>query len=98
VNTLEVPADIYDEALAFCNERLREQGKPEITELPAGWSGQPRSCPCGRACNVWVGLTSWSPNEYRWEKSEGHPTRFVDYFDGHVPKGIETLPIRKEAP
>lgn len=98
LSTLKIPAAYYDEALAFCNERLAAQGKPPITELPAGRPQDADSCPCGRACDVRVYSDSWSWRELR-HQTQGHPTRFVSFFD-HNRAGVkyDVLPIRDGEP
>lgn len=93
--TLEVPADIYDEALAFCNVRLAEQDKPAITELPAGKRIDGFSCPCGKACGVYVSNTYWNHRGAPGTSYPNAPTRFVEFFDTYA-RGETTLPIRKE--
>lgn len=109
---LRVPAVLYDEALAFCNARNAEDGRPAITELPPGKPGDASSCPCSRACQrIWVYNHDWFRLEEGqttitdWTKArrEGAPVKFVRYFDDHEPRGSdgyslnqEVLPIRDE--
>lgn len=99
--TFLVPAHHYDEALAFCNDRLAEQGKPPIIALPAGHPTDPTSCPCSVACGVEVGAITWRYGTDHLcsiihdpaAHSKGHPTNFVRYFDTHAPRTL-CLPIR----
>lgn len=95
IPTLEVPAELYDEALNFCNERLREQGKPEITELPPGVPFEADDCPCSRACGVLVGVYTWSWT-IEGPSNKGGPGRFVRFFDDTIKIRRLTLPIRME--
>jgi hypothetical protein len=89
IPTLNVPAALYDEALAFCNARLAEQGKPAIETLPAGMPVDGKECPCGKACQgtVHVARESWCRVDSETRKAltgdikDGHPSRFVAYFD-----------------
>lgn len=92
--TLKVPKEYYDEALTFCNARRTERGMEPITELPSGFSGAARSCPCANgALGVVVCSADWSYEDDDWRATE-HPTRFVDYFDWKVPLYVECLPVR----
>lgn len=110
VPTLAVPAPLYDEALAFCNARLAEQGKPAIDALPAGKRRNAFECPCGTACGedrrIAVRAFEWERRTYHatgelWlveEIREGHPGGFVSYFDTHVEDDdTRVLPIRDES-
>jgi hypothetical protein len=95
--TLDVPADIYDEALAFCNARLAEDGKPPIDALPAGKPGSPTSCPCGAA----TGAVVWFCGDWWWPgglTQRGGPSRFTNFFDANAPIHVLTLPVRVESP
>lgn len=98
IPTLAVPAPLYDEALAFCNARLAEQGKPAIETLPAGEPGMTRSCPCAHASGVRVGMTKWGRDDAPCLLSDGHPTGFVEFFDNRAKPGVETLPLRDATP
>jgi hypothetical protein len=93
IPTLVVPDDVYQEGLDFCNARLREQGKPEIAELPAGIPLDPYQCPCGKACGVRVIVTTW--NDSGGRVHGGAPEKFVRFFD--LNSMGETLPIRASA-
>jgi hypothetical protein len=98
IPTLAVPAPLYDEALAFCNARLAEDGKPPITELPPGEPRNGNSCPCGVACGVHVGRHNHArrtvPSIFgeAWDWIFGAPTAFTVFFDENA-TGI-TLPLR----
>ena len=61
---VRIPARYYDAALAFCNARLREAGKPSIKRLPAGQGGSEVSCPCARACRVSISVAEWWKRGY----------------------------------
>lgn len=98
--SLIVPAPYYDEALNFCNERLKERGKKTISELPPGEPREPRSCPCSKACGVAVGTNGkWgeidSDDMVSYTGIDG-PQHFVHYFDFHSNSKIMgvVLPIR----
>lgn len=104
---LKVPAAYYDEALAFCNARRKENGKRPIKKLPPGVPGDVRSCPCAKACvGISVGeLTWWNRisadadgsdlDEISPDAFDGAPGDFVFYFDMHgAPLGLLVLPVR----
>jgi len=102
---LEVPAPLYDAALAFCNARLAEGGKPAIDALPAGLGCEPTSCPCANACGVRVWGKTWDSSP-EWANyvdlqtkglvRDGAPGDFVRFFDAGAGANVLTLPIRKE--
>jgi len=106
VNEVVMSAEAYDEGLLFCNNRLKEQGKPAITTLPAGKPGDPLSCPCSNACGVWVGAFGWKYPNGRSSREEialgnkpytreDHPSLFVNEFDLKAEYQNETyLPVR----
>lgn len=90
-----MPADIYDEALAFCNRRLAEEGKPPITELPAGMPADASSCPCATAVpGVRVYCVNWHRSTSNCLQGDA-PLRFVRFFDEHAQLGTLTLPVRE---
>ena len=94
---LLVPADIYDEALQFCNARRAEIGLEPITELPAGQPST-QSCPCARSVpGLLVGAITWMFEDRLDSSTVGHPTQFVCYFDQHAKPGTPTLPVREGA-
>ncbi len=105
IPTLAVPAPLYDEALAFCNARLAERGKPPIETLPAGVPRNAYECPCGKACGgkeIAVRLYDWERRhfhrggefDYAETIRDGHPTGFVTYFDSHIIGERPVLPVR----
>lgn len=77
--------EIISGTLAWCNERRAEKGKEPLSELPMGRIGDPLSCPCGKACGLWVGEISFCDrgsvmNKYKPLLPE--PVRkFVALFD-----------------
>lgn len=109
IPTVEIPAPYYDAALAFCNERLTEQGKPTITALPPGVGGNGNECPCGNACGRFISTRYWwDAKPAPAEESRGHGSigrlpegvrGFVREFD-HAYVNRESaapvLPLRKE--
>lgn len=93
---LLVPDHIYNEALCFCNDRLKEQNRELITELPAGYRANPNSCPCGTATGLCVGGFVWCKiGAKKGEVNEGGPINFVNYFDDHTESDVLTLPVRE---
>ena len=98
IPTLKVPRPIYDEALKFCNDRLRERGKPEITELPAGVPEDAASCPCANACGaeVWYDEWRWIGDD-EFQKSAA-PTGFTKFFDEHAIGILVDMGKRRSAP
>ena len=109
MNTIKVPAKLYDEALDFVNARRKDHGLEPITELPAGEPGNSNSCPCASACGtdrygrtVSVGMTTWhykvvasSLNDAISERGPGPaPSGFIHFFDRAPARWGPTLPIR----
>lgn len=79
-----VPAVAYDEAVAFCNARLEEQGMEPITELPPGIPRDPKSCPCAVACGAFVELTFWKRKDETTPNEVGLPKMFITRFDKYA--------------
>lgn len=94
--TLEVPSNLYDEALAFVNARRAEKSLAPIDTLPAGYAGDASSCPCAAQCGapITVGDMDWYWDDGDAIKYENAPSGFVCYFDEKVAEGLLTLPIR----
>ena len=98
---LNVPAELYDEALDFVNARRAEKGLEPRTELPPGLSSEFESCPCAADCGapIWVSHYGW-----KWKTTRGLgarnqatpevPDRFTKFFDAHAHRGVLTLPVR----
>lgn len=97
IPTVNVPASIYDPALAWCNERRAEKGLGPVHALPAGQAGEASSCPCSEACGAYVyeDRWGWSPHDPDHEPygrfGEAHPLCFPRYFDQHA--GMHTVPV-----
>lgn len=91
MNTIPCPADIYDEALAACNAKRAERGMDALESLPAGFPGDPMSCPCGAATGLRVGSSVWWTGE-----NQPHGMRFPAWFDSNACGGGLCLPIRTE--
>lgn len=93
---LFVPADIYDEALAFCNRRLAEAGLPQCDALPAGVPLNLRRCPCAQSVPglCVAGIAWWI---HGGNKRGDGPSRFTAYFDKHAEEYVLTLPVRDPA-
>lgn len=102
VPTLEVPAPLYDEALAFCNARLRERGEPEIAALPPGEPWDVTSCPCAVGSKTCVDTLSWWRDDGERGDYETHGHRlkpFIEFFDTNAPRNVgPVLPVRVEVP
>lgn len=97
IPTLAVPAALYDEALAFCNARLAEDGKPAVESLPPGFCRRIDSCPCASAApNVYVagGGEWWRVPSVVAGIQTGGPLGFTRYFDSHADEDVLTLPVR----
>lgn len=93
--TLLVPYKYYDEALAFCNARRAELNLEPVTALPAGYGSSSMSCPCANAVpNLIVEYTSWQFKGEDFFRTDGHPYKFVEFFDNCVGRYKLTLPIR----
>jgi len=45
--------------LEWCNSERAEQGKVPLPELPKGRKGDHKSCPCGAATDLYVGLKTY---------------------------------------
>lgn len=91
MKTVNISAAAYDEALAFCNARLAERGKPAITELPAGKAYNPTSCPCANTCDgqIKVYVEQWWNVDSADDKKSGAPGSFVTEFDNACAEIIE---------
>lgn len=106
ISTLLVPAEIYDEALTFCNDRRAEKGLQPVAVLPPGMGDNASACPCSKSCEgLWVQCDYWAwfnfeaEDRYRLppvksRKKRGHPTRFTNFFDSEARFGVLTLPVR----
>lgn len=98
VAKLEVPARLYDQALRFCNARLKAKGKRPIKRLPAGEPDNAMSCPCSNACGVAVGRLCWYDSKRDLDTLSNargdSPTAFVKFFDNNAPIRGNVLPVR----
>jgi len=56
--TIERKQELKEQTLKWCNERRREQRKPALNELPKGLRHDPKSCPCGAATGLIVGMST----------------------------------------
>lgn len=78
------------ETLVWCNERRKEKGMEPLDKLPKGKRGDPKSCPCGKATGLSVGVVTYAipdvnvgPILYVTQDV----TNFVTAFDvGHLPQ------------
>ena len=94
---VKVPAKLYNGALRFCNDILKAKGRKAIKKLPAGRGGDPKSCPCSKACGAFV-----ESDEFRFDTSM--PKRFtspspevliqfVEFFDAEANQEV-AMPVR----
>lgn len=90
---LLVPAELYDEALAFCNARRAEKNLEPITALPAGLSPYQNKCPCANSVgDLWVGERMYW-REFGPRRPHGID-HFIAFFDENAMFGVLTLPVR----
>ena len=80
------------DVLRFCNKLRRKDGLKPLDKLPKGFRGDPRSCPCGKACHYAVygdQAERINPATGKWEvvPVSKAVTRFVGAFDnGDLPQ------------
>lgn len=86
---LNLQPELVAATLAWCNERRAEQGKEPLDKLPKGRRRDPKSCPCGKATELFVDF-----HTYQVEKNDGKAqplprevAQFVYLFDsGGLPE------------
>lgn len=69
------------ETLAWCNTIRAEKGQPPLDRLPKGIKMDVRSCPCGAATGMYVGLDLYGLTDYDAEVLPDAVSEFVAAFD-----------------
>jgi hypothetical protein len=86
-------AEIKKATLDWCNEMREERGVgPPLDELPKGTVRNPKSCPCGKATGLEVGVSVYGIHNHSawWLPLPPAVQSFVALFDnGEYPELIE---------